>query len=279
MMGLKLPGLAMRKWPLLRFKRSVVGVAADNNMAPQPESMLSRVMSKVPSVDQFAPMLLPRWRQLRREFDARLPNERRLIILAVIALVGYLCDVLMITPGLSDLKAANQREQVATTARDAMQAEVNRKRVELANRLLSDQKEQEALRKRLSEGEQDLERQKAMLAPAREMQNLLEGLLSQHGQLRLKAMRTQPPVEVSLNAEQRASAAALASPVLYSHGIEISVSGPFLDLVGWLRSVEQLPRRLLWSGMSLSAVDGSAPTLTLQVQTYSPDRDPLEIAP
>jgi MSHA biogenesis protein MshJ len=278
MKGLKLPAFAMPKWSLPSFKRAEAGLAVDP-MPPKPESMLSRAFKRMPGIDTVAPQLLPRWRQLRREFDARLPNERRLIIVAVIAMIGYLCDLLLITPGFNALKAANQREQVATTARDAIQTEINRKRVELASRLMADQKEQEALRKRLSEGEQELERQQAMMAPAREMQNLLEGLLAQHGQLRLKAMRTQPPIEVQLNAEQRAFAAGKAGPVLYSHGMEISVSGPFLDLVGWLRSVEQLPRRLLWSGMSLKVVDGAAPTLTLQVQTYSPDRDPLEIAP
>jgi hypothetical protein len=31
--------------------------------------------------------------------------------------------------------------------------------------------------------------------------------------------------------------------------------------------------------MTLTVADGAPPALMLQVQTYSPDRDPLEIAP
>lgn len=277
MKGLKLPAFSLPKLSLPGLNR--VAVAADGGVEVEVGDGPSRPALNIPGLDKWAPQALLRWRQLRRQFDARLPNERRLIIAALIALIAYLCDLVLITPGFDALKAARQREQVASMARDAMQTELNRKRVELANRLMAAQKEQAELRKRLADGEQELARQQSMMAPARDMQNLLEGLLAQHGQLRLKAMRTLPPVEVQFNGAKGASAPTGAAPVLYSHGLEITVSGPYLDLVAWLRSIEQLPRRLLWSGMTLSVADGAPPALMLQVQTYSPDRDPLEIAP
>lgn len=278
MKGLKLPAFSLPKLSLPGLNR--VAVAADGGVEVDVGDAPSRPALNIPGLDKWAPQALLRWRQLRRQFDARLPNERRLIIAALIALIAYLCDLVLITPGFDALKAARQREQVASMARDAMQTELNRKRVELANRLMAAQKEQAELRKRLADGEQELARQQSMMAPARDMQNLLEGLLAQHGQLRLKAMRTLPPVEVQFNGGAKgASAPTGAAPVLYSHGLEITVSGPYLDLVAWLRSIEQLPRRLLWSGMTLSVADGAPPALMLQVQTYSPDRDPLEIAP
>jgi MSHA biogenesis protein MshJ len=274
MKGLKLPAFSLPKLSLPGL--GWAALAGGSDAASDAASPASRPALNIPGLDKWAPQALLRWRQLRRQFDARLLNERRLIIGAVIALIAYLCDLMLITPGFNALKAARQREQTAAMARDAMQSELNRKRVELANRLMDAQKEQAVLRKRLADGEQELARQQSMMAPARDMQNLLEGLLSQHGQLRLRAMRTLPSAEVQF---KNASGSTGGAPVLYSHGLEISVSGPFLDLVGWLRGVEQLPRRLLWSGMTLSVVDGAQPTLTLQVQTYSPDRDPLEIAP
>lgn len=281
MKGLKLPAFSMPKLSLPSFgrKASPGEPSAPARVTPGVGAELMSQFMSLPGVDKWAPQALLRWRQLRRQFDARLPNERRLLIVAVVALVAYLCDLMLITPGFNALRAARQREQTAAMARDSMQAELNRKRIELANRLMAEQKEQVELRKRLEEGEQELSRQQSMMAPARDMQNLLEGLLAQHGQLRLKAMRTLAPVEVQFKSAKGALAPAGGSPVLYSHGLEITVSGPFLDLVAWLRSIEQLPRRLLWSGMTLSVIDGALPTLTLQVQTYSPDRDPLEIAP
>lgn len=279
MKGLKLPAFSLPKLSLpgLRPATANAGAAPASDAAAAP----SLPALNIPGMDKWAPQALLRWRQVRRQFDARLLNERRLIIVALMGLIVYLCDLMLITPAFDALKAARQREQNATMARDAMQTELNRKRVELANRLMAAQKEQAELRKRLADGEQELARQQSMMAPARDMQNLLEGLLAQHGQLRLKAMRTLPPVEVQFNNGGKGASvpAAGGAPVLYTHGLEISVSGPYLDLVAWLRSIEQLPRRLLWSGMTLSVADGAPPLLTLQVQTYSPDRDPLEIAP
>lgn len=220
----------------------------------------------------------PRWRQVRRQFDARLLNERRLLIIAALALVWFVSDSLLITPALSQMKAANNRERTASTATQAMQAELNRKRTELANQMLAAQREQEALRQRLEQGKEDLARQQSMLAPAREMRALLEGLLAQNGQLRVKGMRTLAPKEVNF-AQTAGGREGGPSPVLYNHGLEISVSGSYIELLQWLRSVETMPRRLLWDSLTLSADDHARLTLTLVVHTFSPDRDALEIAP
>ncbi|MCH8178733.1 MAG: hypothetical protein IIA02_02970 [Proteobacteria bacterium] len=219
----------------------------------------------------------PRWRQVRRQFDARLLNERRLLIIAALALVWFVSDSLLITPALSQIKAANNRERTASTATQTMQSELNRKRSELANQMLAAQREQEALRQRLEQGKEDLARQQSMLAPAREMRALLEGLLAQNGQLRVKGMRTLVPKEV--NFAPAAGREGGQPPQLYNHGLEISVSGSYIELLQWLRSVETMPRRLLWDSLTLNADEHARLTLTLVVHTFSPDRDALEIAP
>lgn len=219
----------------------------------------------------------PRWRQVRRQFDARLLNERRLLIIAALALVWFVSDSLLISPSLSLMKAARNRERTAVTATEAMQAELNRKRTELANQMLAAQREQEALRQRLEQGKEDLARQQSMLAPAREMRTLLEGLLAQNGQLRVKGMRTLAPKEVTFAPVTGRDGA--QPPLLFNHGLEVSVSGSYMELLQWLRSVESMPRRLLWDSLTLSADDHARLTLTLVVHTFSPDRDALEIAP
>jgi hypothetical protein len=40
-----------------------------------------------------------------------------------------------------------------------------------------------------------------------------------------------------------------------------------------------MPRKLLWDSMELTSDEQSRLTLSLQVHTFSPDRDALEIAP
>lgn len=221
--------------------------------------------------------LRPRWRQVCRQFDARLPNERKLLIGMAIALSWFVCDSLLITPALTQMKAAKGRERTAMAATEAMRAELNRKSVELANQMLDAQREQASLRERLEKGKADLERQQAMLAPAREMRSLLEGLLAQSARLRVISMRTLPPKEVTFSVAAGRDSA--TPPMLFNHGLEISLSGGYLELLQWLRSVETLPRRLLCDSLTLSSDEHARLTLTLKVHTFSPDRDALEIAP
>ena len=68
-------------------------------------------------------------------------------------------------------------------------------------------------------------------------------------------------------------------PVLYRHRIEMTVSGPYIELLRWMRSVEGMPRKLMWQTLQLEVKSPSPPELTFSVHTYSPDRDALEIAP
>ena len=138
MKGLKLPAFSLPKLSLPGLRR--VAVSADGSVAVELGGAAPRPALNIPGMDQWAPQVLLRWRQVRRQFDARLLNERRLIIAALIALIAYLCDLTLITPAFEALKAARQREQNATMARDAMQTELNRKRVELANRLMARQR-------------------------------------------------------------------------------------------------------------------------------------------
>jgi len=219
----------------------------------------------------------PRWRQLSRQFDARLLNERRLLIIAALAAVWFVCDGLLITPALTQIKSASQRDRNATAATQAMQTELNRKRVEMANQMLAAQREQASLRERLEKGKAELEHQQSMLAPASEMRTLLEGLLAQNGRLRVVAMRTLPPKDVSFSGSAVREVA--TPPLLFNHGLEISVSGTYTELLQWLHSVENLPRRLLCDSLTLVSDEHARLTLTLVVHTFSPDRDALEIAP
>ena len=219
--------------------------------------------------------VLMRWRQLRRQFDSRLPNERRLIILALVAGAWFACDSTLITPGNERWHAARERLDKASQARDAMQAELQRKRDERARMIVQAEHERSAVKQRLADGQQELERQQSMMAPAREMRTLLEGLLAQHGGLRLERMQTLDAKEVKISS----GASDVPAALLFNHGLQVSVSGSYMDLLSWLHSVETMPKRLMWDSLSLSTDETGKLTLTMVVHTFSPDRDALEMAP
>ena len=73
------------------------------------------------SLQTLVPLLQTRWRQGRRMFDSRLLNERRLIIVALVALSWFLFDSTLVTPSFKQFHAAVERNKAAKLARDTLQ--------------------------------------------------------------------------------------------------------------------------------------------------------------
>jgi MSHA biogenesis protein MshJ len=227
------------------------------------------------SLKAWLPLAMTRWRQGRRKFDERLPNERRLMICAAVALVGFVLDAALITPSVKKFTTANSRNKTAILARDTLEGALQHRQQDMAMQEVEARREIERIKQNIERGKQALAAQQSMLAPAREMRALLESMLTQNGGLQLKAMRTLPPQEVKLSP---VSGVAISQALLYRQSMEIAVTGSFIEALTWLRSIESMPRKLLWDGLELKSEEGKV-TLMLKVHTFSPDRDALEIMP
>lgn len=222
------------------------------------------------------PLIQTRWRQGRRLFDARLLNERRLIIVAVVALIWFLLDSALVTPAFHQFSEATKRNKAANADRDALVLENQRRKQDMALKEVEAKQEITHIKERIERSKQALAQQQAMLISAREMRGLLEGLLVQNGRLQLETIRTLPPEDVKF---APVPGVALSQSMLYRQSMEVAVSGSFIEVLTWLRSVEALPRKLLWDSLMLKTNESGLVTLTLQVHTFSPDRDALEISP
>jgi len=223
----------------------------------------------------WVPLAMTRWRQGRRKFDSRLLNERRLLICAAVAFIAFVLDASMITPSFKKFSAASSRSKSAFVARDDLQESLQRRQQDMALKELEARNEIQRIQNNIERSKKALSEQQSMLAPAREMRALMDGLLAQNGRLQLRSMRTLPPEEVKFNA---VSGVAISQAMLYRQGMEISVEGTFIEALTWLRSIEALPRKLLWDSLSMKAELGKV-TLMLKVHTFSPDREALEIVP
>jgi MSHA biogenesis protein MshJ len=228
------------------------------------------------SLRTLLPLIQTRWRQGRRMFDSRLLNERRLIIVAVVAFAWFMLDSALVTPAFQKFNAASKRSKAAVMARDALVSETQRRNQDMALKEAEAMQEVTRIRERIERSKQQLAQQQSMLIPARDMRNLLEGMLAQNGRLQLTTMRTLPPEEVKFTPM---AGVALSQALLYKQSMEVAVSGRFIEVLTWLRSVESLPRKLLWDGLTLKTDDSGLVTLIMQVHTFSPDRDALEISP
>lgn len=218
---------------------------------------------------------LLRWRRARRAFDARVLNERRLLIVAVVAGLWFVMDTLWITPGYKQLTLTLARKNQAQAAVEALQDKQRQQVLEMARAQASVKDELQQTRERIRQQEEAFEKARQVLVPAREMRSLLEGLLAEQRSLRLQSIKTLPREEIQLPHVDGAGDASL----LYRHGLEINVVGGFHDILNWLRSVESMPRKVLWDDLTMKADDQAVLSLTLRVHTLSKDREPLEMAP
>ena len=59
---------------------------------------------------------------------------------------------------------------------------------------------------------------------------------------------------------------AAAGAVLYRHGIEVTASGDYFKMLGYLSDLERNPAKILWGAMDLQA---SYPKVTLKITLYT----------
>ncbi len=90
---------------------------------------------------------------------------------------------------------------------------------------------------------------------------LLEGLLRRQPGVRLVGLRSLASEAVKPQAESQRTLA------LYRHGIDIELEGSWADLHGYLRSIEQLPKRLFWGELTLRA--DKYPKVGLKLTLYT----------
>ena len=119
------------------------------------------------------------------------------------------------------------------------------------------------------------------LVPPERMGPLVDGILRANGRLKLVSMRTLP-VEALAGPETAAPApaaapAAAAAPLLYRHGIEVTVRGNYLDMVDYMSALDAMPTRMFWGRAQLDVEEYPAARLTLTLHTLSLDRQWMKL--
>ena len=140
----------------------------------------------------------------------------------------------------------------------------------------------EAVRKQLTETESRISTEERKFTAPAQMRKVVEELLARNRAIRLVAMKSLPTTSI---AEARAQAGSKPEPVkpsaaerlIFRHGIEITVSGSYLDLLAYLSDLEALPTQLYWSSLDIDASRYPRHTMRLTVYTLSLDRAWLSV--
>ena len=205
--------------------------------------------------------------------DAMVLRER-VIVFAAMALVF----LFLFWKIFSDPLSAKQRE----TARQLAQKQVDTRVLQdEVQKLLGHQAidpdaprraQLEDLQKKVAEADARLASKQSELLPPDRVPALLEEMLSRERGLKLVGLKSLPATP--LFEEKTASAAGGKAPRLqvFRHGVEITVRGSYFDMLKYLNELEQLPLRMFWRDVEISADEYPIITMKLSVYTLSLDR-------
>lgn len=224
------------------------------------------------------------WQRYATKMEAASLRERVMIFAAAAVAIIALLNATLIEPELAkqrrlavdigkrqaEIRAVQDQVQKLTQARQSDPDQANRARLE-------------QLRKQIAAAEVRLTEEQRKFAPPEQIGPLLEQMLSRNRRLQLVDMRTlpatalgagstggKPPAEPA-PAKPAAAAPQPAAPAqsgpIYRHGVEITVSGSYLDLFAYLRDLEKLPNQMYWGKLDLNV--GTHPQVTLKLSVYT----------
>ena len=249
------------------------GAATVPAQAQPSGAALGAVPALVAGWQEWTGLALRHWRRLKRVHATRTDSERRLLVLGAVAIAWFVSDTLLIGPSYASFKEASVRYNKARTELSSRRAENQRVSNDIQAMTAQLKDEVEAVRQRVAAQKKDIDSFHSGLVPAREMRQVLQGLLARTDGVRLVSMKTLSPEETA-----KLTPGVQDVPGMFRHGLDVRVTGGFNDLYEWLASIERLPRRLLWSGLRLELDEEQRLFLSVRVITLSPDAVPLEIS-
>ena len=107
----------------------------------------------------------------------------------------------------------------------------------------------------------------SLVAPE-SMAPLLAALLKVNGKLKLDELVTLPATAAALAGSTPSTS---ATPLFYRHGVRLSVSGSYGDMVAYMDALEAMPTQLFWGEARLDAGAWPQARLSLTMYTLSLD--------
>jgi MSHA biogenesis protein MshJ len=216
-------------------------------------------------------------------FNALSVRERVMVFAAALVALLAMVYTLMIEPELikqrrtatailqkqSEMKAfeAQVTKLIGSRARDPDRAERER----LAQ-----------LRSELGDLEVRIAAEERKFTAPAQMRAVIEGLLARSRGVALVEMKTLATTTIAtaskpVPAIKPPAKPALPERLIYRHGLELTVSGAYLDLLAYVRDLERLPTQLYWGGLELDAAAYPKVSMKLTVYTLSLDRAWLSV--
>lgn len=232
------------------------------------------------------------WKKFATRIDAMSLRER-----AIIFILGAVVLLVLVNSLLLESQFANQKQVAQKIQQEqALIAGVQKEIQQVVHRHDEDpDKHNRVLLENLTGQLRQMEGalqgvQRGLISPEK-ISLVLEEILKQNGRLRLISLKTLPPTGLvqqahvdlgSGSAEQTQKGAdpgkSMSNPnALYRHGVQITLSGSYLDMLNYMAALEAMPWQLFWGGAKLDVDAQRTSTLTLTLFTLSLEKKWLNL--
>jgi MSHA biogenesis protein MshJ len=210
------------------------------------------------------------WRRTAARFDALSLRERVMVSAAVLVALLALVYTLMIEPEVRQQRrsaAAMLQKQSEARALDAQVQGLLAARAQDPDRARREQLAR--LTAQLGELDARINAEESRFTQPAQVRRVIESVLGRARGVELVEMKS---LAVSTIASKEAK-----ERLIYRHGLEVTVSGSYLDLLAYLRDLEALPTQLYWGALNIDASKYPRVLMKLTVYTLSLDRAWLNV--
>jgi len=199
--------------------------------------------------------------------DALSLRERVLMFLAVCVVIVAIVDNVLIEPTIARQKGVSakidrQRGEIA-----AMQAKLKANvDAQAADKSGERTRELEVLKKELAGFDLRIADKQRDLVPPDRMVALLRDLLRRNRSVRIETLRSLEPTRIGGEG---------GTAGLYQHGVDLVLTGTYLDLLAYVSAVERLPVKLFWGGVE---VGGGYPVMNMHLTLFTLSLDKTWLA-
>lgn len=200
--------------------------------------------------------------------DAATLRERAMIFLALAFVLVFIANAVLLEP--LRVKQKRLAVEIAEQLKELQTLQSEVPRMALSVQVDPDAPNRErrkTLRAQLARLDARIAQEQRRFTPPERMRAVLEEMLQRNKGLALVDLRSIPVVPIG-----GARSGSATSGGLYRHGIELTVSGSYLDLYEYLRTLEKLPTQLYWRQAELTVSEH--PVVTLKLTAYTVSFDP-----
>jgi MSHA biogenesis protein MshJ len=224
-------------------------------------------------------------KRLQSFWERRAPRERVVLGIAGLLLLALVIDRIALAPTRLAISRAKAELAGARSELDRVHASIDEQAQHNAEEI---QARRGALVQRRARAEEVIRATQDELITPQQMQSQLAVILERFPKLRVVGLSVKPPVSLDVAGPEARPGKAPGSPAaprgnapgiaavpasgLYEHGMEITISGRYLDLIAYLAALEHTPHRIYWRELQLSMDDKGTPVTRIGVFTLSREK-------